>query len=146
MTIPILKHEVNAHHRQFYIDKVNGPLVKAISVFAKGASWLGMLLSLIEIVRDVRRYPDPTMANVLHPNSKLLLSVLEKYGSFEGNNRIAEVVKVLVKVIVVKLEHCPNYRDRISWWVEVVPKGWKPRSLNHPEHDWNEPKPYGGNK
>lgn len=141
--VNILKHEVNAHQRQYYIDKVNEPLLKAATIFGQGKSWLSMLLALIEIVRDVRKYPEPTVDNVLHPNSKRFLITLDKYLTYEEFGRIAVVVRVLVKGIVVKLEHSPNYRDRISWWVEELSEEWKPRSYNHPVHGWKEPKPYG---
>ena len=121
-----LKWQINSDEREYYIEKVNKPLIKAIVLLAN-------------------RYPEPTMENLLHPNSQWLLKKLEKYLEYEGNPRIAEVVKALLRIVIAKLEHSPNYRDRISWWVEDT-KGWKPRSYNHPKRLWNEPKPYGGKK
>ena len=124
----ILKHEVNAFHRQFYIDKVNAPLYKAISI-------LGY------------RYPEPTLDNVLHPNSKRLVGILEQYNLFEGNSRIKFIINAVARVVINKLEHSPNWRDRIGFFAEELRAGeWKSRSLNHPQHDWNEPKPYGGSR
>ena len=128
MVVEILKHEVNAFHRQFYIDKVNAPLFKTITILGN-------------------RYPEPTMENVLHPNSKRLVEILDKYVSFEGNSRIKDVVMAVARIVITKLEHSPNWRDRIGFFAEELREGvWKPRSYNHPEHDWKEPKPYGGNK
>jgi len=123
-TPTLLKHEVNALHRSFYVEKVNKPLVKAIVILGN-------------------RYPEPRMEELSHPNSKWLLRKLEKYLEYEGNPYVKKVVKALVRIAITKLEHSPNWRDRISWWVEDT-EGWKPRSYNHPVNDWNEPKPYGG--
>lgn len=126
-TPTILKHEINAFHREYYRDKVNAPLLKAITILGN-------------------RYPEPTMENVLHPNSKLLVEIAEKYRKFEGNDRVAKLVSAILRIAINKIEHSPNYRDRFSWFIEELKKSdWKPRSYNHPEHDWNEPKPYGGN-
>ena len=120
-----LKNEINkSGRRDYYIEKVNKPLLKALILLGK-------------------RYPEPTMENLNHPNARWLLKRLGKYLEYEGNSRVAGAVTALVRIIIVKLEHSPNYRDRISWWVEDT-EGWKPRSYNHPVNQWNEPKPYGG--
>ena len=128
MVVPILKHEVNAFHREYYRDKVNAPLLKAITILGN-------------------RYPEPTEDNVLHPNSKRLVVILEKYNLFERNPYVRAIINAVARVVITKLEHSPNWRDRISFFAEELRAGeWKTRSLNHPEHDWNEPKPYGGNR
>ena len=141
-----MKHDINAWRRSYFIHQVNEPIVKAINLISKGTSALRLLSALIEIAWDIKKYPDPTPENVVHPNSKWLLQCLDQYLQYERFDRIAAIVKVLVKVMVVKLEHSPNYADRISWWVETTPKGWKGRSLNHPRNGWAEPRPYGGRK
>ncbi len=124
----ILKHEVNCFNREFYIEKVNEPLVKAIVLLAK-------------------RYPEPTMENVLDPNCKELLRMRDKYLSWERNERIAKLVEAFIRIAVNKIEHSANYRDRASVWVELIKAcNWKSRALNHPEHEWAEPKPYGGRR
>lgn len=91
-----------------------------------------------------RKYPRPTMDNVVHPNSKRLLEIQEKYRRYEGNERVGQLVDVVLRILIAKIEHSPNYRDRFSWFVEELMKsGWKPRSYGHPVNYWNEPKPYG---
>ncbi len=126
MVVPILKHEVNTFHRQYYIDKVNNPLLKAVTILGN-------------------RFPEPTLDNVLHPNSKKMVGIWKKYLEYEGNLHLAQLVSAVLRTLINKIEHSPNYRDRFSWFVEQLMEcGWKPRSYNHPEHDWNEPKPYGG--
>ena len=128
MAVEILKHEVNAWHRAYYIDKVNAPLFKAITILGN-------------------RFPEPTADNVLHPNSKRLVEILARYDQCERNWRVKAVIMAVARVVITKLEHSPNWRDRISFFAEELRAGeWKTRSLNHPEHDWEEPKPYGGNR
>ena len=140
----LLKHEVNSHRRQFYIDKVNEPLFKAMAGIRKGVSFIRLLAALLEIARDIKRYPVPTIANVSHPNARLLLELRDRYMAYEGLGRVKVLVNLMVWLLVVKIEHSPNYADRISWWVEETPKGWRPRLLDHPRNFWKEPKPYGG--
>ncbi len=128
MVVSILKHEVNSHQREYYIENVNEPLLKAVTILGN-------------------RYPEPTTDNVLHPNSKRLVGIWKQYLEYEANPRLAKLVSAILRIAINKIEHSPNYRDRFSWFVEqLMNSGWKPRSYNHPEHDWNEPKPYGGNK
>ena len=122
----VLKHEINSNRRQYFIDRVNAPLLKAVTILGN-------------------RYPEPLAGNVLHPNSKRLVEILDKYIAFEGNSRVKQIVLAVARIVIDKLEHSPNYRDRISFFAEELRGGdWKPRSYNHPQHDWNEPKPYGG--
>ena len=121
----ILKHEINIKNRQYYIDRVNTPLFKAITILGN-------------------RFPEPTIDNVLHPNAKRLVEILNKYVEFEGNKRVKAIVMAVARVVIDKLEHSPPYRDRIGFFVEELRKGeWRIRAYNHPERDWNEPKPYG---
>lgn len=126
MIIPrLLKHQINSEDRQYFIDKVNKPLYKAITI-------LGM------------RYPEPTIINVLHPNHKKLVQIMDKYLGFEGNSRLKPLAKALFRILISKIEHSPNFRDRFSFVVEELIKcDWKTRSYNHPVNQWNEPKPYG---
>ncbi len=126
MPLPILKHEINSHHREYYQDKVNFPLLKAVTILAN-------------------RFPETSIDNVLDPNAKRLLEILAKYCRFEGNLRVKALIMAVARVVICKLEHSPNWRDRISWFAEELRGGdWRGRALNHPQFDWNEPKPYGG--
>lgn len=122
----LLKHQINSDDREYYIEKVNGPLLKAIIILGN-------------------RYPEPTMENLCHPNSKRLLAILYTYLEYEGNDRLRVLGKAVFRILIAKHEHSPNYRDRISWFFEMIDNsGWKLRSYNHPVNQWNEPKPYGG--
>lgn len=121
----LLKWQINSDDRQYFIDKVNAPLFKAITLLGN-------------------RYPEPTMENLGHSNSRRLLLILNKYLEYEGNDHLRALGKVAFRILIAKHEHSPNYKDRISWFFEMIAEsGWKPRSYNHPVNLWNEPKPYG---
>jgi len=123
--VRLLRHVVNSDERDKYI-KLNNALVTVITVWGN-------------------RYPEPTMENVTHPNTKRLIAIHKKYLGFEGNSRIRKVVSAVLRIVANKIEHSANWRDRFSWFVEELKESdWKPRSYNHPVNDWNEPKPYGG--
>ncbi len=122
--IQLLKRQINSAEREHF-KKVNNAL-------------LGVVCKLGNL------YPKPTMDNLQHPNSRRLLEIAEKYNEYEGNWRIKAIVMSVLRILISKIEHSPNYRDRFSWFVEeLMDSGWKPRSYNHPVNDWNEEKPYG---
>lgn len=140
----VLKHSINSHRRSYFIDAVNEPIYRAIEATNKAQSFLDLLKELISIARDIRKYPEPTLDNVLHPNSKLLLRVYQEYIKLEQFRRVRVAVWFFIKLFVIKIEHSPNYGDRASWWIEKLAPNWKGRSLNHPRNGWAEQKPYGG--
>jgi len=125
--LTILKHEINSENRGYYEFKVNYPLFKAITILGN-------------------RYPDPTSGDykINHPNAKRLVEILEKYKQFEANERCKAIIMAVARVVIDKLEHSPNWRDRIGFFAEELRAGeWKERAYNHPKYGWNEPKPYG---
>ena len=123
--IKVLRYEVNSFNRGYYIEKVNAPLLKAVTILGN-------------------RYPEPTIEGVLHPNSKRLVGIWKKYLLFEGNSRLRALISAIFRIVINKIEHSPNWRDRFSWFIEeLMNSGWKLRSYNHPVNDWKEPKPYG---
>jgi len=123
--LPYIRLQINNDDREYYIKKVNEPIVKAVRLIHRGTSWIRLVLALIEIASSIKKYPEPTLENVLHPNAKWLLLKQEEYLKYEDNKRIAEVAKVLVRGAVIKIEHSPNYRKSISWWLEDN-GGWRP--------------------
>ena len=121
----LLRHQINNDDREYYIEKVNEPLLIAITALALC-------------------YPEPTMENVCWPDSKRLLEIRDKFLEYEGNERLRKLGKALFRLLIDKIEHSPAYRYRFSWLLEELAEGMKPRPLGHPTHFWNEPKPYGG--
>ena len=84
------------------------------------------------------------MDNLQHPNSRRLLEIAQKYEQYEDYGRVKQIVMVVLRILIAKIEHSPNYRDRFSWFVEqLMLSGWKQRSYNHPVNGWKEEKPYG---
>jgi len=120
-----IKHDVNSHRRGFFI-KVQETLKN----------------SLVPICN---LYPEPEIDNVAQFNSRRLLEIIEEYKRYERNDMVRQIVLAVVRVVINKMEASPNWRDRIYFLAEKLREGeWKTRALNHPEHDWEEPKPYGG--
>ena len=127
MTQTFIKHEVNAHRRDFFI-KGNETLENAI-------------------VPICNLFPEPKMDNVAQTNSRRIIEILEEYKAYERNWRVGAIVFAVIRIVINKIEASPNWRDRIYFLAEKLREGeWKPRALNHPEHDWVEPKPYGGTR
>ena len=116
-------------NRQYVIDKVKAPLMKALIILAG-------------------RYPEPTFENTTHPNDHVWLRVWDRFFQMEDNPGRDALFKAIRKVTICEPAHDPYYRDRIQvileLWLEEVLKGnWKPRSLDHPQDCWKEPNKRG---
>lgn len=93
------------------------------------------------LIQLAMRYPEPTLENVLHPNSKVLIGMWDKFFKMEDNQGRESLFKAIRRVSVDEHEHDPYYRDRMQvffeLWLEEVLKGnWKPRSFDHPWECW----------
>ncbi len=120
----LLRHQINSDEREHF-KKVNRVL-------------LGIVCKLGNL------YPNPTMDNLRNPNSRKLLEIAERYEEYEDFSRVKVIVRAVLRILISKIEHSPNYRDRFSWFVEeLISSDWKQRSYNHPVNGWKEPKPYG---
>ena len=115
----LLKHIVNSDLRDYFIEKVNEPLVKAITILGG-------------------RYPEPTKENCLHPNSIRLLDIKDEIfrcWDLHGRNRI--LVNALFRIVIVKYEHSPNWRNLLDWlFMMVEQSGWKPFNPNRQMYLW----------
>ena len=109
--------------RQYFIEKVQAPLLKAIVTLAL-------------------RYPEPTNDNVLHPNAKVWLMVWDKFLAMEDNLGRLPLFEGIKRIFIGKsIEVDPYYRDRIQvilelWLDEVLAGNWKPRSADCPSDCW----------
>lgn len=125
----ILKHEINSYHRQRYIR---------LKLVIFNLLMFGFALIL-------RIFPDPRKHQVFDKNALILLEHLKTYKQVEGNWRCRIIVEAAVIVVVILMEHCNRWRGVTYYWGELLRAGeWNRRALNHPRHDWNEKKPYGG--
>jgi len=123
VTNQTLSHEILKNRRQYYIEKVQAPLMKALVTLAF-------------------RYPEPTEQNVSHPNAKLWLRVWNKFLEMEDNPGRHALFEAIKRVFVGKsVEIDPYYRDREQvihelWLDEVLEGHWKPRSPDQPPDCW----------
>ncbi len=109
-------------HRQFVIDKIKKPIMKALCILAN-------------------RLPEPTKENTIYPNTHPLIDVWDNFLKMEDNRGREPLFNAMKRVMVDEHEHDNYYRDRMNvWfelWLEEVLKGnWKPRSLDHPNSCW----------
>ena len=113
--VRLLKHIINSDKREEII-KVNGALSKCI-VF-----W-------------VRRYEEPTRENTVHPNVWRLLEIRDEF--FECWNVSSPLYHALFKLVIVKYEHSPNWRNFLDWFLMMIGKsGWKPFDTNRQMTLW----------
>ena len=109
--------------RQFFTEKVQAPMMKALTILAN-------------------RYPEPTIENCKHPNSLVWLRVWDRFLSMEDNPGRIGLWQAIKRVFIGKsVEVDPYYRDREQvfhelWLEEVLAGNWKPRSLDHPQDCW----------
>jgi len=114
----LLKHIINSDRRDYIIEKVNAPLL-----------WL--------IIKYANRYPEPTPENVVHPNSHRLLEFRDEFFKYWKTDRSSALYKSLWKVVIVKYEHSPNWRNMLDWLFMVVGESdWKPFNPNRQMHQW----------
>jgi len=114
----LLKHIINSDKRQYIIDKVNEPLVKAIVILAN-------------------RYEKPTHENCVHPNTHILLDLEAEFFRCWDTSRSYSLFRALWRVVEVKYEHSPNWRNFLDWVLMMVQKSnWKPFNPNRQMHCW----------
>jgi len=101
----------------YFVEKVNEPLAKVIIVFAG-------------------RYPEPTRENCQYHNTHILLDIqAEFFKKWDFKSR-TPLVKALWRVLIVKYEHCPNYRYALDWILMKIPDDWKPFDTNRQIECW----------
>ena len=106
--------------RQYVIDKIKRPLIKAIVTLAS-------------------RFPEPTMDNTIIRNTAILLNIRDKFFEHEDNPGRDALFRAIWRMFVVEYEHDTYYRYRIDWILEELNKSnWEPRILRREQH-WKEP-------
>lgn len=81
--------------RQYVIEKVKAPMLKAICILAK-------------------RYPEPTRENCINPNTQRLLDIRDKFFKCERNLGRDALFRAIWQMFIVEYEHDPYYRQRIN--------------------------------
>ena len=101
-----LKHQMK-DAIDYFVERVNKPLVKAIVLLGE-------------------RYPEPTRENTLHPNTHRLLDIRDKFFECWEVEARASLLKVLFRILIVKYEHSPTWRNMFDWFLKEMPDDWKP--------------------
>jgi len=118
----LLKHIVNSDRRTYFIEKVNAPLCKAITILGG-------------------RYPKPTregVGKVVHPNSLRLIDWWEEFNQVwdlpSGLNKLTDA---LWRTLITKYEHSPNWRNLLDWvMMKAGATNWKPWNPNRQMSLW----------
>lgn len=106
--------------RQYVIEKIKKPLLKAITTLAL-------------------RYPEPTMENTCVRNTARLLNIRDKFFEYENNGDRNGLFQAIWRIFICEYEHDPYYRYRIDWILEELNKSnWEPRKIRK-EQCWKEP-------
>lgn len=113
-----LREYINVDMRAYFMDKVNKPLLKALTILGN-------------------RFPKATKDNVTHPNSLRLVGIQDKYLQHDTNAHRRIAFGAAFKMAIAKYEHSGYYRSVIDFLVEELFKSnWKPSE--HPKKDWKE--------
>lgn len=111
-----LKHQMK-EAIDYFVEKVNEPLVKAIIILGG-------------------RYPEPTRENTLHPNTHRLLDIRDRFFEHWKLGAREPLVKALFRILIVKYEHSPTWRNLLDWVIKEIPKDWKPFNLSRQMKGW----------
>jgi len=116
-----LKHIVNSDQRDYFIERVNAPLAKAIVILGG-------------------RYPEPTKENLLHPNSQRLLEWWIEFNQvWNLPKRLKLLTDALWRVLINKYEHSPNWRNLLDWvFMKARATNWKPFNPNRQMTLWRK--------
>ncbi len=109
-------------NRQYVIDKVNAPILKALVILAN-------------------RLPKINKQNTVDPNTHVLIDNWDKFFEMEDNQTREPLFRALRGITLAKHETDPYYRDRINVHAELLVEAildgkWKPRPLNSPPSCW----------
>jgi len=112
-----LKHQLK-NSLEYTINSVDKPLAAAITMFAK-------------------RYPEPTHENVLHPNSHILIDIKNAFNENWDMGTRRQVFNSIFKVVIVKYEQSPQYRNILDWVIMMIMKTrWKQFNPNRQMKGW----------
>ena len=115
----LLKHIVNSDQREYFIEKVNAPLAKAITILGG-------------------RYPEPTCGNLVHPNSQRLLDWWVEFNQvWDLPSLLKKLTDALWRTLINKYEHSPNWRNLLDWvMMKAGATNWKPFNPNRQMTLW----------
>ncbi len=72
------------------------------------------------LIQLAMRYPEPTLENCLHPNTKLMITMWDKFFEYEDNLSRIPLFKAMRRITLCEYEHDPYYRYRMDWFIEQI--------------------------
>lgn len=135
--------------RRYYIDKVKTPLARGIiGIINQG--WIARIRTVFEIIKLIRKYPEPTKENTKYLNTHTTLDLVDEFFRLYTNKSRVLLFKAFYRLMSGTFEHDGHYSSIREWWIEkiiiaILNGKWNPRPSNWPlDKWWNEPAPYGG--
>ena len=90
-----------SHQRQYVIDKIKAPLLKAITILAS-------------------RYPEPAKEYTSAKNTHNLLDIQKEFFDHEDNAGRDALFRAIWRIFIIEYEHDTYYRNRIDWVIEKI--------------------------
>lgn len=130
------------HRRQYFIEKVKAPLQKAIEKLGSRAnSYWVRLLVVFEILRLIRKYPEPTRENTVFNNSHIYIDIANDFKKWHRNPGRQALIDAGLRLLIDTVEHDGYYDFLFSVFIsECLRRGWKPEERGFPMwRYWNGP-------
>jgi hypothetical protein len=129
MSKDTLFNEINIRRRQFFIEKVQAPLLSKVLKLAK-------------------LYPEPTIDKVRTHNGKVWLEIFDEILRYEANPRLREIEEAGKRLVIGKHESSNNYAERMAVLVELVAEKYNSgeflrRKPWTPTTGWSDPSVVG---
>lgn len=123
----LLSIDILRTRRQYFVDKVKAPLMKALVILAG-------------------RYPEPTKENTDKHNTHVLLDIWDEFFKHEDNPGRDGLFKAIRKITIAEYEHDGYYSQRIDWFLKKLaqayvdgewepPKSWNPSCWRSDERE-----------
>ena len=91
-----------------------------------------------KLIAFIKKYPEPTRENCLHPNTHILFDIRDKFFENETHPDKIELWQAAFKILIAEYEHDSYYCFRFDWLLEQIAESdWQERSRNIHVH-WKE--------
>ncbi len=120
---PTLARDILRDRRQYFINKVKAPFVKALILIGE-------------------RYPEPTHENVRKRNSHVLLDICAEFAKY--NSMKPRMFNAIKRIVISEYEHDGAESQRMDWLLERLLEKynngeWKKLEPWNPSPNWTEP-------
>ena len=145
MRSQMFEHLMIGYPFRDYVAKfIKEPLMLAITK----AKTLSEIITTLKT--SARRIPIAlTRNNCKNSNVLALFDIEAKFFKYEVNDAREDMFRSAFKMYKSVKASDPYYDNRDEWLLEqkilkILEGKWQPRKEGNPWHNWNEPKPYGG--